>query len=242
MAVSLAQCDEMIEACRTHGAQLAINHQNRVSELHQSAKLMLQSEQFGGLTSLTIVAGNCGLAMIGTHMFELFSFMSGEAPYEVTAWLSSSDLPNPRGVQFEDPGGAIKITTESGKRFYMEAGTDQGHGITLIYAAKYGQIVLDELDGSMRILRRQDSDRGLPSTRYGTTAVRTVIENRNGDVIGATKAILQHLLNGGTPPSGHDGRQAAAVLVAAYVSNENGHRPIRVDDPTLPRERIFPWP
>jgi predicted dehydrogenase len=242
MAGSLAQCDAMIEICRQHGTRLAVNHHFRLSELHQSTKRALQSELLGGLTSVTIVAGNVGMAMIGTHMFDLFHFMSGEASHEVSAWLSPPELPNPRGVQFQDPGGAVRITTRSGKRCYMEAGTEQGHGIVVDYGAKYGQIVLDLLQGSARILRRQDTDRSLPSTQYGTPSVRTSVEHPIGDAVSGTKAVLHNLLNGGEFPSGVDGQQAIAVLVAAYASHENGHRPVRVDEPVVSRGRIFPWP
>ena len=35
-------------------------------------------------------------------------------------------------------------------------------------------------------------------------------------------------------------RLAVATLVAAYVSNESGHRPVPIDD-CLPRDRVFPW-
>lgn len=242
MAGSLAQCDAMIEACRERGALLAINHHFRLSEQYRSTKRDLQSEMLGGLTSVTVVAGNVGMAMIGTHMFDLFHFISGEAPHEVSAWLSTTKLPNPRGAQFQDPGGAIRITTQSGKRFYMEAASDQGHGIIVVYGATYGQIVMDLLQGSARILRRQDAERNLPSTQYGTTSVQTSIEHSIDDAVGGTKAVLRNLLNGGEFPSGIDGRQAIAVLVAAYASHENGHRPVRLDEPMIPRERVFPWP
>jgi predicted dehydrogenase len=242
MAGSLAQCDAMIEACRRHGVQLAINHHFRFSEQHQSTKRVLQSELLGGLTSVTVVAGNVGMAMIGTHMFDLFHFISGETPHEVTAWLSTAELPNPRGAQFQDPGGAIRITTEGGKRFHMEAGTDQGHGIIVVYGAKYGQIVVDVLHGSARILRRQDAERNLPSTQYGTTSVQAFVEHSLDDAVSGTKAVLHNLLNGGELPSGTDGRQAIAVLVAAYASHENSHRSVRLDESLVSRERIFPWP
>jgi len=242
MAVSLAQCDAMIDVCRQHGTRLAINHQIRFSALHRWTKRTLQSKNLGGLCSMTIVAGNFGMAMVGTHMFELFRFVSGEEPHEVAAWLVKDESQNPRGQQFADAGGTIRISTMSGKRFYLESGVDQGHGITIVYAAKYGQIILDLLHGSARILHRQESERNLSSTRYGTTSIKKSVTHAIGDLVDETKAVLHHLLNGGEPPSGNDGRQAIAVLVAAYVSHEKGHTPIYIDDPELPRDRSFPWP
>jgi predicted dehydrogenase len=58
MATSLADCDRMIEVCRTHGAKLAINHQMRFMEQYQVPKSVAEGEAFGGLKSVTVVAGS----------------------------------------------------------------------------------------------------------------------------------------------------------------------------------------
>jgi predicted dehydrogenase len=242
MASSLAQCDAMIEACRQNGIALAVNHHFRFAEVHRNVKQLLDSDDLGGLTSMTVVAGNVGMAMIGTHMFELFRFLSGEEPQAVTAWLSESEMPNPRGPQFEDRSGAIRIETKNGRRFYMEAGPDQGHGILVTYGAVHGQLVLDLLQGSVQVTRRSEADRTLPSTRYGTASVRTCHQYIPADPVSGTKAVLTHLLGGEQYPSGAAAREALAVLIAAYVSNEKDHSRVQLSDPLLPLARKFPWP
>jgi predicted dehydrogenase len=242
MATSLAQCDAMIADCTAHGTRLAINHYFRFTHLHQSIRRALESERLGGLTSFTVVAANIGMAMNGTHLFELFQNLTGEPPQEVTAWLVASNSPNPRGSQFQDPGGAIRITTRSGKRFYMEAGVEQGHGITITYGAKHGQLLLDLLQGTICITRRQERDRGLPNSQYGTPSEIELLHYVPDDAITGTEAVLENLLSGGEIPSGTDGRQTIAILAAAYLSSENAHCPIRADGAGLPLERVFPWP
>ena len=135
----------------------------------------------------------------------------------------------------------IRVTTASDRRFYMEIGADQGHGIRVIYAGPYGQLVVDELAGTMWLAVREEENRNLPTTRYGESEVETTFKVQPYEVIGPSRAVLEALLNDGNPPTGEDGRLTIAVLVAAYVSNENGHRPVRIDDPGLPREHVFPW-
>lgn len=105
MACSLRDCDRMIEACQSNGTRLSINHQMRFMEQYTEPKRLIESEAFGGLSSVNVVAGNFGLAMNGSHYFEMFRYMSGEQPVEVTAWLSTEKLSNPRGKQFEDRAG-----------------------------------------------------------------------------------------------------------------------------------------
>jgi predicted dehydrogenase len=240
MAVSLAECDRMISTCREYGAALAVNHQMRFMEQYTKPKSLLNSQEFGGLTSISVVAGNFGLAMNGIHYLEMFRFMTDEEPYEVTAWLGSEKVPNPRGPQFEDHGGAMRVTTKSGKRFYLECSTDQGHGMRVIYASRYGQIFVDELTGSLHSSVRQAEYRDLPTTRYGMPAVHETVSIAPADATTPSKAVLTALLNGKNYPTAEEGRLAVAGLVAAVVSHEKGNIAVRVDD-KLPRDRVFPW-
>lgn len=241
MAISLAQCDQMLAACSRAGARLAINHQMRFMEQYTEPKKILNSDAFGGLTSVTVVAGNFGMAMNGTHYFEMFRYMVDAPPAEVCAWFSAEKVPNPRGPQFEDRAGSVRITTSNGKRFYMEISADQGHGLKVIYAARNGQIVVDELSGDMTLVVREDQYRDLPTTRYGMPAVSSTQKIKPADAVAPSRAVLEALLNDQDPPDGETGRLAVATLVAAYLSNEDGHRPVKVEETEAQQERVFPW-
>lgn len=241
MAISLAECDKMLEVCAHTGAALAVNHQMRFMAQYTEPKRITESDAFGGLRSVTIVGGNFGMAMNGTHYFEMFRYMTGEAPVEVSAWFSPEKVPNPRGVQFEDRAGTVRLISASGKRFYMEISADQGHGIHVIYAGPYGQLVVDELTGNVRMITRDEKYRELPSTRYGMPAIEKTFKIEPANVIGPSRAVLSALLTKANFPTGKDGRLAVSILVGAYVSDENGHRPVRMDKESLPRERVFPW-
>jgi predicted dehydrogenase len=240
MAVSLAQCDAMIEACRAAGTRLAVNHQMRYMEQYTLPREIAWSEELGGLTSVTVVAGNFGLGMNASHYFEMFRFMTGEDPATVTAWFSPGVLPNPRGARFEDRAGSVRVTTESGRRLYMELGSDQGHGVRVVYAGRHGQITVDELAGEMKVSARRPEDRALPTTRYGMPAVERSQRITPADAVAPSRAVLAALIGDAEIPDGRTGRLALAALVAAYESNERGHVPVAVDV-NLPRERVFPW-
>ena len=67
MAVSLAECDRMIRTCEARGTRLAVNHQMRFMEQYAVPKAIIDSEAFGGLSSVTVAGGNFGMAMNGTH-------------------------------------------------------------------------------------------------------------------------------------------------------------------------------
>jgi predicted dehydrogenase len=241
MAVSLEQCDRMIEVCRRHGTALAINHQMRFMEQYTAPKAIIDSAAFGGLSTVTVVAGNFGLAMNGLHYFEMFRFMTGEKPRTVTAWFSAERLPNPRGPQFEDRAGSVRLVTAGGRRFYLESGADQGHGLQAIYSGPFGQLWVDELHGSMIVTVREEQYRGLPTTRYGMPAVRSSQTIAPADVIAPSAAVLRALLAKQDYPSGEDGRLAVAVLAAAYLSNESGNVAVDLERDDLAATREFPW-
>jgi predicted dehydrogenase len=220
--------------------RLAINHQMRFMEQYLVARRIIESEEFGPWTSIAVLAGNIGMAMNGTHYFELLRWLSGESPREVAAWFSSARIPNPRGPQFEDSAGSVRVTTPSGKRLYMEIGADQGHGICVVYAGRAGILVGDELSGQMHLGVRGAEYRDLPTVRYGMPSQDSSLKVAPADAVAPTRSVLEALVAGGDYPSGEDGRAAVATLVAAYISDENGHRPVSID--ALPREREFQYP
>lgn len=240
LAVSLSQCDRMISVCAQHGSRLGVNHQMRFMEQYTHPKRICATEEFGGVRSVTVVAGNFGISMNGTHYFEMFRFVTDESPLEVEAWFAADPIVSPRGAQFEDRAGAVRVTTASGRRLYLDAGADQGHGVTVVYAGAYGQLVVDELDGRMRLVVREEQHRSEPTSRYGLPASETEYRIAPADSVGPSAAVLDALIRGDGHPTGEDGRLAVAALVAAHVSDESGHVPVSVAE-GLPRDRLFPW-
>jgi myo-inositol 2-dehydrogenase / D-chiro-inositol 1-dehydrogenase len=240
MATSLADCDRMISVCKSNDVRLAINHQMRFMDYYREAKRLVQSEEFGSLASVTVVAGNFGLAMNGSHYFEMFRFMTDQPVNEVTAWFSNIAVPNPRGPQFEDCGGSVRAVNRNGQRLYLEMSPDQGHGLKVIYSGTYGVLVFDELSGVMQFSAREAQYRNLPTTRYGMPAIETTRQLPATSYDTLMPRVLRALITGDDIPSGEQGRMVVAALVAAHVSDEDAHRAVRLDS-NLPNERVFPW-
>jgi predicted dehydrogenase len=241
MAASLAQCDRMIKACAAAGTRLAVNHQMRFMEQYTKPKTIVLDPSFGGLSSVTVVAGNFGIAMNGSHYFEMFRYLTDEMPVSAAAWFSSASVPNPRGAQFEDRAGSIRLTTARGRRFYMDASTDQGHGMHVTYAGPYGRLDVDELVGRARLVVRKAEHRDVPTTRYAMCAEEQEIPIARPDIVASTRAVLSALLADRDYPGGDVGRMAVEVLNAAYASHEQGGRTIALAKADLPRDRVFRW-
>lgn len=240
MAVSLAECDRIIETCAAHGVGLAVNHQVRFMDVYAEPRHLAATEEFGGLESMTVVGGNFGFAMLGTHYFEAFRLAAGEPVAEVTAWFSDEIVPNPRGARFQDRAGCIRATTAGGTRLYIDASADQGHGIRVTYACRNGMITVDALTGEMWSSAREAQHRDLATTRYGMPATVRRWQARPAEVVESTATVLRELFAKGDVVTGEDGRAAIEALVAAYQSAEHGNAPVAVGA-NLDRARTFPW-
>jgi len=239
-AVPLEECDGMIATCKRYGTKLAVNHQRRFMEQYTEPKRLLATEAYGGLKSMTVVAGSFGFSMNGSHYFEAFRYLIEEDVVEVTAWFSAEKLSNPRGVQFQDRAGSIRAVTASGKRLYMEIGADQGHGLLAIYACRNGAITVDERTGEMLSSVREEQYREFPTTRIGLPSEDTQCLIQPCEVIGMSAAVINALVCDVNNVSGEDGRRVVELLVAAYQSAEQGSIPVRLDG-MLDRIRIYPW-
>jgi predicted dehydrogenase len=241
VATSLAACRQLSELCERTGARIAVNHQMRFLPQYQIPKELLASAAFGGFHSMHVVAGNFGLAMNGTHYVEAFRFLADEAPAEVSAWFDAAILPNPRGAQFQDVSGCIRVTTALGRRLYIDASADQGHGVQATYMARNGRITVDELTGAMTTVVRSAEHRDAPTSRYGMPVEIQQQQIAPVELVDSTKAVLQALLAGEGYPTLTDATLAVKTLVAAYHSHRQGGVPVRLADIADDDPEVFPW-
>ena len=241
MATSVADCDAMIAACTASGSRLAINHQMRFMDQYTIVRDELAGGRFGALASMTVVAGCFGLAMNGSHYCEAFAWLTGSPIVDASAWFTSGPLNNPRGPQFFDQAGEVRFSSADGRRLLLNVAADQGHGMTVTYAARHGHIFVDELEGVCIATARKPEHLALPATRYGMPWDRWERRFPQADNIGPTQAVMKALLAGSDPPSGAAGRQAVAALAAAWRSAEHGHAPVDVSDLGDDAVRRFPW-
>lgn len=241
LARSILECQQIAEAAEQYGAHVAVNHQMRYLPQYTIPKALLTSEKFGGISSINATTGNFGMAMNGLHYIEMMRFMLDEMPTKVTAWFDEVDLPNPRGAEFKDRSGCIRIESAHGKRFYLDASADNGHGLIMVYVAKHGQIAVDELAGQIYASYRKPEERELPTTRYGQPHLIDSQKIPAIDVVSSTQEVVKALLNGSGYPSIQDATYAIKVLAAAYVSNENNNESVEITDPRIDEMRVFPW-
>jgi predicted dehydrogenase len=241
MATSVADCDAMIAACEKSGSALAVNHQMRFMAQYTVVRDELATGRFGPLASMTVTAGCFGLAMNGSHYCEAFSWLTGSPIVNATAWFSGEPFNNPRGPSFFDQAGEMRFASADGRRLILNIGNDQGHGMTAMYATRFGHMFVDEFEGICYATARKPEHQSMPVTRYGMPWDRAERKFPPADNVGPTEAVMRALLDGNDYPSGRDGRNVVAALAAAYKSAASGHAPVNVADLGADERRQFPW-
>ena len=241
MATAVADCDAMIAACEKSGSKLAINHQMRYMAQYTLVRDELATGRFGPLASMTVTAGCFGLAMNGSHYCEAFSWLTGSPIVTATAWFSGEAFNNPRGDKFFDQAGEMRFASADGQRLILNIGNDQGHGMTAMYATRFGHLFVDEFEGVYYATARKPEHQSMPVTRYGMPWDRWEKRFPQADNVGPTEAVMRALLNRDDYPSGRDGRNVVAALAAAYQSAASGNRPVRVAELGADERQKFPW-
>lgn len=240
MAVSVPECDRMIRACREANAKLAINHPQRFLEKYTAVKALVDSDALGGLRGVIVSGANFGLAMNGSHYFEVLRYMSGGSTADtVTFWADDVVVQNPRGEQYKDRSGQLRVVMANGMRAYMELGGDLGHGIAAVYNCRQGQVFVDELAGTIRYVHRKQEHSGAPTTRYGLPGEIHELTVQAPDVVAAAQATWQAMVQDDSYPDGECGRNVVRALVAAQVSAERG-RAVSVSE-VVESEEKYPW-
>ena len=137
MAVSLEQCEAMVEAAKRAGKKLMLGHNQRFSPAHQEAHRMVAAGEIGRVLSFETKFGHggpevwCGvkhpwffqkgnaglgaLADLGIHKIDLTHYILGEQIIQVSGLVRTLDKTMEDGSPIEVDDNAIcTLVTESG--------------------------------------------------------------------------------------------------------------------------------
>lgn len=221
---------EMRRLVQAAGARVLVNHGRRYFPAYREVRDRLSgSPEMGELRMVCVTQGAGGLGCLGVHYLDLCNFLFDAQPESVYAMLTKPVEANPRGAQFDDPGGLAVLHYSGGRRGVVEIGDDIG---------VLGQIELRFERGAIRIvnegepwtaLRRRADVRDRPNSFYGAPLERFDLENGSIlSVIDAAAAVQKDALSDGPPLAGVDiGVQVMECLAACHLSHRRG-APVRL--------------
>ena len=138
MALTLSDCDRMVEACQKAGVKLAINHQRRVSPYNDVAKSLMENAWgFGELVAIEIrfTSGRTAayeLMEVGTHFFDWARIFTGDVE-----WCSADFMAGGRLADLDD----VHLSSDEGRPGQREEGPLLGDRADIRFGAANGVIV-----------------------------------------------------------------------------------------------------
>ena len=241
IATSIADCEKMNQICKKNKVFISVNHQMRFQKHYTIIKKLLNTKKFGGLKSMNVLAGNIGISMNGMHYMEGFRFLTKEKIIKVNGWLEKNKDKNPRGKKFKDVGGQILAVTKSKKKLYIDASTNQYHGIHVVFIAKNGIITSDELLNQISYTVRNSKYLKFPSYRFGMPSDNKRIKlNLNNMTIESTIEVMKNLIKKKNFVSINEAIESIKITQAAYMSSERNGITINLSD-YFNKKRKFSW-
>ncbi len=231
VVTNLNDYERLLDLVKNEGTYFAVNHQMRHIEEYKYIKRRLIHSDLGELISMSVIGGNAGISMNGTHFLELFNFLTGEKLDRVSGWFDKEVQVNTRGKQYCDPGGFIKGYTTTKKYLTIDFHTNAGYGLLLVINTTHSQIVADLLSGEMIINSRKPEDRHRTTGLYGLEPTVERYPFNPLDVTKSSTIVLKELLKG---PKGNfctlkDAGELIKTVLASYHSDNLDHVAVKID-------------
>ena len=167
--VSVKQADNIISLLENSSTRLCINYGRRYSKTYESILNYLYEENvIGTPRSVIITSGAGGISTLGTHFIDLSVFLLQGNVKSVFSHEINKTLPNPRGEQFEDPGGYFILNFDNGSRAFIEMGDDLGLQPKIEIIGEYGRMIIDEFNDKLIVHSKSLEDKKKKMRLYVT--------------------------------------------------------------------------
>lgn len=238
LCTSMEEGEALQAKAAASGARVVVNHGRRYCTPYDALTALDGSEEMGPLAAGVLTMGAAGLGCMGTHFFDLFNRVFGRAT-DVFAHVTQTTVPNPRGAQFDDPGGTA-IVRYGARRAIIEMSDDIGVPTRMEFVYERGRVVIENELTPWRVMAREAKDRDAPVSRYGLPLVERTLEPfRPCDIIFATASAVEDALGDGPNISGiEEGLRAFEVFAGIRWSGATGEL-VRFPLPESARKEIY---
>ncbi len=116
LALSLADADDMLAACREHGVQMAVNCSRRWNPYYTEARRMIAAGDLGDLLQITAY-GQCNLSHNGSHLIDTVRYLAGGT----VTWVFGEMESDEAAASDNDLMGNGYLAFDHGARAYLRA-------------------------------------------------------------------------------------------------------------------------
>ena len=243
MAITLAECEAMVEAAKKNGKYLMIGHNQRLAKAHAMARKLIVDGLIGDIVTFRTTFGHGGpetwsvdpglntwffdktraamgaMADLGIHKTDLIQFLTGQQVIRTTARVTTLDKKDANGNLISVDDNAICIYEMSGGAFGTMTASWTYYGAednsTVLYGTKGIMRIYDDPAISIKVIL---ADGGKIS--YDVEAIQT---NDNQTKSGVIDLWMESLVNDKAPEiSGESALAAMRAVFASIQSSETG--------------------
>lgn len=249
MAITLAECEAMVEAAKKNGKFLMIGHNQRLAKAHAMARKLIVDGLIGDIVTFRTTFGHGGpetwsvdpglntwffdktraamgaMADLGIHKTDLIQFLTGQQVIRTTARVTTLDKKDASGNLISVDDNAVCIYEMSGGAFGTMTASWTYYGAednsTVLYGTKGIMRIYDDPAISIKVIL---ADGGKIS--YDVEAIQT---NDNQTKSGVIDLWMESLVNHKAPEI--SGESALAAMRAVFASIQSSETGMAVDIP-----------
>ena len=249
MAITLSECEAMVEAAKKNGKFLMIGHNQRLAKAHALARKLIVDGLIGDIVTFRTTFGHGGpetwsvdpglntwffdktraamgaMADLGIHKTDLIQFLTGQQVIRTTAKVTTLDKKDASGNLISVDDNAICIYEMSGGAFGTMTASWTYYGAednsTVLYGTKGIMRIYDDPAISIKVIL---ADGGKIS--YDVEAIQT---NDNQTKSGVIDLWMESLVTDKAPEI--SGESALAAMRAVFASIQSSETGMAVDIP-----------
>ena len=240
MAISLEQCEAMVNEAKRHQRFLMIGHNQRLAKAHAEARKLVEKGEIGKILTFRTTFGHQGpetwtidpainwffdkksavfgaMADLGIHKTDLIQFLTGQRVSRVNAYLGTLDKRDKNGnlIGVDDNAICIYQMTDGTVGTMTASWTMYGleDNSTVLYGTDGVLYIYDHPEYSIRLVRKNGEQ-----ALYALDHIQTNDHQTKSGVIDLWISCIEH----NTPPeiSGEDALHAMKAVFAALRSAE----------------------
>jgi predicted dehydrogenase len=236
IATCLSDADAMVQTCEDRGVQLVINHTRRWEPTYQRVRELIKEGAIGQLIHIDCQWASGRLACLGTHFFDIISWVADATAESVMGVLDRGNTPDPGGPEYRDPGGYGVILFQNGVKAFIDASENSRLPSSIRFTGDRGEILVANEGGRTELWTLDEAgfgDGGMamrqfplaPRTQYPMlAAVDQIVQVLDGTLVTSRS-------------TGRDGIAALEIVIAFHVSDRENSQPVKLplqgDDRTL---------
>ena len=249
MAITLAECEAMVEAAKKNGKYLMIGHNQRLAKAHAMARKLIVDGLIGDIVTFRTTFGHGGpetwsvdpglntwffdktraamgaMADLGIHKTDLIQFLTCQQVIRTTAKVTTLDKKDANGNLISVDDNAICIYEMSGGAFGTMTASWTYYGAednsTVLYGTKGIMRIYDDPAISIKVILADGS-----KISYDVEAIQT---NDNQTKSGVIDLWMESLVNDKAPEI--SGKSALAAMRAVFASIKSSETGMAVEIP-----------